>query len=92
MQVINVLNKHERDLFLAGHTIQCVGSNPLIAFEGARKPRVAVERDSSRQAPRVGEFPCEYCEKVCTTRQALGGHTASHRRRKDRKLLTHEKA
>jgi hypothetical protein len=94
MQIINLLNKSEAKQFLAGHMIQTVGTNPLIAFEGGRArstPAQAgvIDVTPRGNSPKHGNFPCGLCSKVCTTKQALGGHVASHNRRKGRKLLTH---
>ena len=96
MQVINLLNKTEAKQFLAGQMIQTIGNNPLIAFEGTRQRRTnavptgaVIDVTPRGNTPRHGSFPCSLCSKVCTTKQALGGHVASHNRRKGRKLLTH---
>ena len=95
MQIINLLNKNEAKQFMAGQMIQTVGTNPLIAFEGngrrarsAPSPTLGVIDVTPRgNSPKLGHFQCPKCPKVCTTRQALGGHVASHNRK--RKLLTH---
>jgi hypothetical protein len=96
MEIINVLNRSELERFKAGHMIQTVGTNPLIAFDSGRRTIKTLPADGNvldvtprGNSPKHGNFPCGLCSKVCTTKQALGGHVASHNRRKGRKLLTH---
>jgi hypothetical protein len=93
MEIINVLNRTEFERFKAGHMIQTVGTNPLIACDTGRRktlsqtPGVPIDVTPRGNHPKLGHFACTICSKVCTTKQALGGHVASHKRK--RKLLTH---
>jgi len=46
-----------------------------------RDPKSDPKRDGEEATVSAKEYRCKFCNRVCTSPQALAGHTAQHRRR-----------